>query len=143
MLKRNLFWKHNGFDDTLFVCEDYDLWLRVAATESFDYCPEPLVVKYGGHSDQLSQALPAMDRFRIKAILGALNQSNFLTEEQQELAVKEVLRKLRILAKGSAKRGKLRVVKLCQKITERASAGDYDTALKRASKMLLEWSVRP
>lgn len=46
-----------GFDETLRVCGDYDLWLRMAsAGAEFAYCPEPLVT-YEWSPAGLSQRL--------------------------------------------------------------------------------------
>lgn len=144
MLERELFERMGGFDESFFVCEDYDLWLRVAATESFDYCPELLVVKYGGHDDQLSRALPAMDRYRILAIVkGLSSEFSSLPEEKQEWARFELERKLRILSKGSAKRGMTRVVELCEEIKTTALEGDWKRTLALARELVGEWSVRP
>lgn len=143
MLRTDLFHEFGGFDESLFVCEDYDLWLKVAAKERFDYCLQPLVVKYGGHDDQLSRALPAMDRFRILSILGLLKTDLLESEEHRHLAEREVQRKLRILAKGSAKRGKVRVVKLCQAISQLATKGAWEEALVRSETLLSQWAVRP
>lgn len=148
VLKRDLFVQHGGFDETLFVCEDYDLWLRISVQERFDYLPQPLVMKYGGHDDQLSQALPAMDRFRIISILKGLQDRTFtgITEDGADrfvLAVTELERKLRILTKGSGKRGMVEVVKQGQELQELISAQNFTLALQRAKALALHWPIRP
>jgi glycosyltransferase involved in cell wall biosynthesis len=141
VLRRELFWEYGGFDPEFFVCEDYDLWLRVAAREEFNFFGEQLVVKYGGHSDQLSKALPAMDRFRILAILKGLESGAFRGRE--EAALRELERKLRILSKGSAKRGRDRAVELCSAIGAASTDGDLESALGASRELLGEWPVRP
>lgn len=141
MLRRELFWEHGGFDEELFVCEDYALWLNIAAQEEFEFCREPLVVKYGGHEDQLSKALPAMDRFRILALLKGLNSGAF--GEREAAAVKEVSRKLRILSKGSAKRGRVEAVDLCSEIVAAVEESDYEGAVKLSRGLLTLWAIRP
>ena len=144
MLKRRLFEEMGGFDESLFVCEDYDLWLRAAAREHFDYCTEALVVKFGGHQDQLSRALPAMDRFRILAILKALQRGEFSRNKEQEtMAVFELKRKLRILNKGSAKRGLDEVIELCTQIHSLLEGSHYNEALEQARKLAKQWPMRP
>ncbi len=138
MLSRSLWEQAGGFDEELFVCEDYELWLRVAARAEFDFCPEPLVVKFGGHQDQLSKALPAMDRFRILGLVKNLAAGNF---NKPEMAQAELSRKLRILSKGSAKRGMDRVVELCQQIED--SRGDWNLCLELGRKLMTQWDTRP
>src|SRR3990167_6847794 len=68
MLQKTLFEETGGFDEALPACEDYDLWLRIAAEYPVGLIPKPHVVKYGGHADQRSREFPAMDRFRIYAL---------------------------------------------------------------------------
>ena len=52
MIHRRVFDRVGLFDETLPVCEDYDLWLRVCARMPVLFIHEPLVTKYGGHADQ-------------------------------------------------------------------------------------------
>ena len=54
MLHRRLFQDHGGFDETLPAAEDYDLWLRLTWRYEVGLVDEPLVIKRGGHPDQLS-----------------------------------------------------------------------------------------
>ena len=44
-----------GFDELLPVCEDYDLWLRMSLKYPIAYLDEKLIIKRGGHADQLSK----------------------------------------------------------------------------------------
>jgi glycosyltransferase involved in cell wall biosynthesis len=105
LLARSLFDEVGGFDDTFPVCEDYDLWLRITCRETVGFLPEALVVKYGGHADQLSRSTPVMDRWRIRAIDKIL-RSGRLNEMQRRVAIDEIERKCRIVAQGCIKRGK-------------------------------------
>ncbi len=73
MIKRDLFDQVGCFDETLPACEDYDLWLRISAQFPIFLIDQPLVVKRGGHPDQLSRTTPALDRFRIQALVKILN----------------------------------------------------------------------
>ena len=104
MLTRELFEQVGGFDETLPVCEDYDLWLRIALDHSVALIDEPLVVKRGGHADQLSRSFWGMDRYRILALQKLLSAG---LGGERRLAVLEVLRrKVTVLADGARKRGK-------------------------------------
>ena len=141
MLERELFLEMGGFDPQLFVCEDYDLWLRVAARESFDLLAEPLVVKHGGHPDQLSKALPAMDRFRLYALANGLRCAAF--GERWPAARQELLRKAGILRKGSAKHGTAGAVKLCEELCQAVEGGDWEVAHSVSRELLHLWPVCP
>ena len=57
-----------AFDPALKICEDYDFWLRLLLTEQIGLIDEPLVEKYGGHKDQLSNSTWGLDRFRIQSL---------------------------------------------------------------------------
>jgi glycosyltransferase involved in cell wall biosynthesis len=93
------------FDEDLPACEDYDLWLRVCARYPVLYVDEPLVVKYGGHDDQLSSRVWGLDRFRIRALEKMLRSSD-LTTADRALTLSTLLEKLDIYVAGAAKRGK-------------------------------------
>lgn len=105
MLRRDLFERQGGFDESLPACEDYDLWLRIARTLPVGLIDEPLVVKYGGHSDQLSRRYWGMDRFRVAALIRLLAAGD-LSAAQHTAVVSVVLEKCAVLAKGAAKRDK-------------------------------------
>lgn len=92
------------FDEDLPAAEDYDLWLRVTAFHEVSFVPEKLVIKHGGRSDQLSMVTPAIDRFRIRAILKIL-ENPALSCDYREAAERELVRKCLIVASGCMKRG--------------------------------------
>ena len=71
MMRKALLDEVGGFDETLPACEDYDLWLRVTCRYPVHLIDTPLIVKTGGHPDQLS-ASPSLDKYRIAAILKIL-----------------------------------------------------------------------
>jgi len=56
------------FDESLEVCEDYDLWLRVSQNHKIGLIDKKLITKYAGHDDQLSFKYWGMDRFRVLAL---------------------------------------------------------------------------
>ena len=105
MMKKDLFDKVGLFDEGLPACEDYDLWLRVGCRYSVYLVDEPLVIKHGGHADQLSRA-PGLDRFRVQA-LHKLLQSGKLTPLQSTAAAAVLQKKCTIYAAGCRKRGRL------------------------------------
>jgi glycosyltransferase involved in cell wall biosynthesis len=105
MIRAKLFDEIGNFDESLPACEDYDLWLRIAAKYAFHFIEEPLIIKYGGHADQLSRKYWGMDRFRVVALKKLLDQ-NSLDKEKLNLTRSAFLKKCTILIKGFEKRGK-------------------------------------
>ena len=67
------------------------------------YVDEPLLLKFGGHADQLSRAHWGMDRFRISA-LEKLIRSGALEGEALTAALDTLYRKIDIYAAGAEKR---------------------------------------
>jgi glycosyltransferase involved in cell wall biosynthesis len=105
MMTRELFDRVGGFDETLPVCEDYDLWLRIAVEHRVGLIPTALVVKRGGHADQLSRSVWGMDRYRVRSLRNLLRSG--LRDEKREWALEALARKASVLGQGAKKRGKL------------------------------------
>lgn len=105
LIEKRLFDEVGQFDEAMPVCEDYDMWLRITCRYPVLFLEEPLIIKRGGHEDQLSRSQDAIDRFRIGSLLKML-ESGILTTEQRLLTAEEVRRKCIIYAKGAQKRGK-------------------------------------
>lgn len=105
LIHRSVFSDVGQFDESLPACEDYDLWLRVTARYPVLYLPEKLLVKYGGHEDQLSKRHWGMDRFRIQA-LKKIIESDTLNENDRRAAEAMLAEKDRIYTEGARKRGK-------------------------------------
>ena len=105
MIRRSLFDDVGLFDETLPACEDYDLWLRISCKYPVCLIDIPLIIKRGGHDDQLS-ASPGLDKYRIKAIKKII-ESNLLSESQFQAAVKTLKEKCAIYAAGCRKRGRV------------------------------------
>jgi len=87
MMTRRLFERVGGFDETFPVCEDFDLWLRIAVDTPVHLIPAPLLVKRGGHPDQLSRSTWGLDRFRVRAIKKLLDAGTPATEVAKNLGV--------------------------------------------------------
>ena len=105
MMHRSVFEDFGFFDEDLPACEDYDFWLRYSAKEDVNFIDETLIIKKGGHSDQLSGAHWGMDRFRIYSIEKILKEPDLKLVHKTE-AIHEVILKLEILINGSQKRQK-------------------------------------
>lgn len=104
MMRRRLFERVGLFDETLPACEDYDLWLRVSCRFPVHLIETPLIVKRGGHADQLSRQ-PMLDKYRIQSLLKIIH-SGLLSIEHYNAAVKVLKQKCRIYAGGCRKRGR-------------------------------------
>ena len=105
MIRRELFTTVGLFDETLPACEDYDMWLRICHRYPVHYLDEPLIIKYGGHEDQLSRRYWGMDRFRIRALVKIL-QSPTLDEAQRQAVVETLRAKARVYLQGARKRNR-------------------------------------
>jgi len=123
LLHRSLIDEFGNFDETLPVCEDYDFWLRLCSALPVIYVQKKLVVKYGGHDDQLSRTYWGMDRYRICA-LEKLMQSGKLGAEQTRETLGEILRKIDIYLTGAIRRQRKEEVGLYNK-----KRADYATQL--------------
>ena len=118
MMRRELFEEFGGFREELEIAEDYELWLRITAEYPVGYIDEPLVIKRGGHTDQLSEKYGQIEIFRIRALLLNLEEG-FFEGEQRRLALRELVRKCRIYARGCEKRGKGREARRYREIARR------------------------
>lgn len=105
LLERQLFDELNGFDERFVVCEDYDLWIKISSRHEIGFIERPLIVKYGGHDDQLSTKYFAMDMWRLKAMNNLL-KTTVLAEEDQSALRKVMQTKGNILLNGYQKHGK-------------------------------------
>jgi GT2 family glycosyltransferase len=105
LFRRSVFEEIGGFDEDLPACEDYDLGIRLAHRYPVYTLDEALIIKRGGHADQLSRKYWGMDRFRVSALEKALRLD--LTPEQRRLVRDEIVRRCRILSNGFRKRGKV------------------------------------
>jgi glycosyltransferase involved in cell wall biosynthesis len=118
MLERSLFLECGGFNESLPACEDYDLWLRITSAFPVGLLDEPLLTRHGGRDDQLSASVPVLDRFRIRSILDLLG-SGKLSEEQTDLARRQLVKKAGIVANGYTKRGNKEYGEIYERLARR------------------------
>jgi GT2 family glycosyltransferase len=118
LIHRDVFAAVGTFDETLPACEDYDLWLRITARFPVLFIAAPLILKHGGHTDQLSRQYWGMDRFRIQALENIIS-SGTLCPENEAAAASMCSKKARIVAQGARKRGKLETALQYEAIGER------------------------
>ena len=102
MIKREYLNKVGLFREDFPVCEDYELWLRITSQTEVGFVTTPLIIKYGGHPDQLSQKYKVMDEWRVRALTSHLN-SSFISKEEKQKLTYILNQKCRILLKGYQK----------------------------------------
>lgn len=106
MIHRDVFADVGFFDEELPACEDYDLWLRIGCKYPIGLLRQQLIVKRGGHPDQLSSSIPMLDKYRIAALMKIL-QSGSLSPTQKSLVVQTIEKKCRIYGAGCLRRGRI------------------------------------
>jgi len=105
IFKKNIINEVGWFDEGLSICEDYDLWLRITANFKILFIDKPLIIKYGGHSDQLSKSVNGIEAYRIKSLENLLSNTK-LIKDYKLLTIKMLITKLDIYKKGLLKRHK-------------------------------------
>jgi glycosyltransferase involved in cell wall biosynthesis len=104
MIKKSLFEAVGGFDENLPACEDYDLWLRISCRYPVHLIDIALIIKRGGHDDQLSKAA-GLDKYRIQSLMKLID-NDLLTPQQYRAAVLALREKIKVYAGGCRKRGR-------------------------------------
>ncbi len=97
IVKKSLLTSVGLFDESLEVCEDYDLWLRILSEHEIGLVDEKLITKYSGHDDQLSMQYWGLDRFRVRGLEKHLDGSHDVIVRKElivkyELLLKEALK---------------------------------------------------
>ena len=133
MMTKELFNQVGGFDESFPVCEDYDLWLRIAVDHPVPLISMPLVVKQAGHSDQLSHSVWGMDRYRVQSLRKLLTQG--LSGEKRDWTIEALKDKITVLCQGARKRGKedeaiAYEAILSDFLSERLNVGDGDSGIR-------------
>jgi len=106
------------FDPGLPFAEDYDLWLRITSRYQVGYLNEKLVIKMGGHYDQLSGMIDGIEKYRLIALEKLIKSGNLKKESLIE-AVEVYIKKSTIYCEGCRKRGKYEEASLYkQKLNE-------------------------
>ena len=117
LIKKEVFEMVGLFDESLKVCEDYDLWLRITAVLPVIFLDQPLIIKYGGHADQLSRVDSGIEKYRIQSLEKILSSSS-LSIFQSKIAISHLIKKLEIFSNGLEKRNKLKELNIYKKKIE-------------------------
>ncbi len=109
MLHETVFKEAGMFDETLPVCEDYDLWLRILRRYPVGLVEAVLTTKYAGHP-QLSFSSYILDRYRVEALLKHL---------PDKCVEAEIAKKIAVLEKGAKKHRNRETEAFCTALRER------------------------
>jgi len=121
LLRKGLFERFGYFREEFLACEDFEMWLRISRMKPVGLNPEPDLIKYGGHQDQLSTRFEAMDRFRVAALLIALKKEK--EPEKRDTLRKAIIKRLLILYNGAQKRKNLEGIKSFKELLENLQNG--------------------
>ncbi len=103
IVSRQLLEQVGGFDESLVMCEDYDLWLRLAARSQVDAIDEPctLVTRHAEHSGNELISFEDCARVfdKVRRTRGTEHLQAILREKSAEVAIG--------IARGHAVRGNL------------------------------------
>jgi glycosyltransferase involved in cell wall biosynthesis len=107
MIKKTVFENIGMFDEKLLACEDYDLWLRISLYYPIYTMSKSLIIKNGGHADQLSRKYWGMDRFRVYSMLKILRKEKQLDCFKKRALYYYLSDKAKVVASGAKKRKKI------------------------------------
>lgn len=88
------------FNTRLPVCEDYDLWLRLASAYKVSYVNKKLMVKRSVGQEQLSFVIPNIEYYRLKSLGSFLNREKHLSFSDRSSGVSEFSRKFDLVRNG-------------------------------------------
>jgi glycosyltransferase involved in cell wall biosynthesis len=128
MIHRDVFADVGLFNESLPVCEDYDMWLRICCRYPVLFLEQALIIKHGGHDDQLSRQYWGMDRFRIQALANILDSED-LQEGDRRATIEIMLAKISIYLNGARKHDNNEFVKEFNSLQQRyltSSPIDYE-----------------
>jgi glycosyltransferase involved in cell wall biosynthesis len=113
IIHRSVFQDTGKFDESFDYVEDYDMWLRITSKYPVGYIDEKLVVKVGGHDDQLSAQIDGIEQYRIRALEKIIKDCT-ISEEFRNKASLAYMKKCQIYIAGCQKRNKLDEIKELQ-----------------------------
>lgn len=113
VIRKDVFNAFGNFDESLPVCEDFDLWLRYNLKFPFHFIEEQLVIKRGGHKNQLSQSVQIMDKYRLQSLRKIILNEKPETHVKKHF-LKAIEKKAQILLTGARKRNNSDLITLAK-----------------------------
>ncbi len=99
VIHREVFSSCGFFDENMRVCEDYDLWLRIAARFHINYIPQKLIIKRAVTEDQLSASIKYIEFIRLVS-LARFVRCKKIDLVKKNAAIAELNRKWEIVFSG-------------------------------------------
>jgi glycosyltransferase involved in cell wall biosynthesis len=124
ILHRQILQEIGLFDESLLACEDYDLWLRIAWRYPIELIPEALIIKRGGHPDQLS-AQWGLDRYRVQSLVKLLGDAA-LPKGLRPMVRDTLVAKAVIYAQGCEKRGRVAEAEAFRRLVSQIQENSFD-----------------
>ena len=118
MIHKSIFDITGMFDEELEFVEDYDLWRRITSKFLVGYIDKKLVVKTGGHIDQLSRRIDGIEKYRLQ-VLEKIISANVLKNRFLKEAMDAYQKKCAIYIAGCRKREKYQEINEIQIRMER------------------------
>ena len=87
MIHKEIFHSVGLFDESFVVCEDFDMWLRVAYRFDIGFCDDILTTKIAGHKGQLSFENKNHHLWQIKSLKKFIN-SRYKKEVKEKILKK-------------------------------------------------------
>ena len=103
VIRRDLYDALGGFDPTFTICEDYELWLRIALREAVGSSSAARRQARGHRTS--SRSTWGLDRFRVAALVKLLATAA-LAEDERAAVTAVLAAKCAVLAQGAARRGR-------------------------------------
>lgn len=119
LLHSTIFKEIGLFDESLPLCEDYDFWIRLLLKNKIGLLEELLVIKNGGHADQLSMSTWGLDRYRIQS-LEKIVTAEILDQVQEKMILETLIEKIHLSIQGFQKHNKIRESENYMKKKEKA-----------------------
>lgn len=99
VIRKELFASCGVFDENMRVCEDYDLWLRIALANRVCYLPEKHIIKRAVTDDQLSDSITHIEFVRLVS-LARFVRCRKIYGKARSAALKEISRKSDIIGRA-------------------------------------------
>lgn len=100
IIARDVFDKTGMFDESMKVCEDYELLLRIAALFKVSYSEKKCIIKRSVTDDQLSASIRHIESIRLGALKNFIQNNKNLRQDYLDAALEELKRKEAIVLSG-------------------------------------------
>lgn len=100
IIAKEVFDKTGTFDESMKVCEDYELFLRIAAHFKVSYSEKKCIIKRSVTDDQLSASIKHIESVRLNALRKFIQNNSDLRSEYMDAAKLELKRKEEIVLSG-------------------------------------------